>query len=49
MSGVVFDPSKQKAWLSVELNGERGSIVRLDKIGGEWNRTSRCGGWYMPQ
>jgi hypothetical protein len=49
MSRVVFDPSKQKAWLSVELNGERGSIVRLDKVGGEWSRTSRCGGWYMPQ
>ena len=48
MSRVVFDPSKQKAWLSVELNGERGSIVRLDKVGGKWNRTSRCGGWYMP-
>lgn len=49
MSRVVFDPSKQKAWLSVELNGERGSIVRLDKVAGAWNRTSRCGGWYMPQ
>jgi len=49
MSRVVFDTSKQKAWLSVELNGERGSIVRLDKVGGQWNKTSRCGGWYMPQ
>jgi hypothetical protein len=49
MSRVVFDPSKQKAWLSVELNGERGSIVRLDKVGEQWTRTSRCGGWYMPQ
>jgi tricorn protease-like protein len=49
MSRVVFDTSKQKAWLSVELNGERGSIVRLDKLGQQWTRTSRCGGWYMPQ
>jgi hypothetical protein len=49
MSRVVFDQSKEKAWLSVELNGERGSIVRMDKIAGQWNRTSRCGGWYMPQ
>jgi hypothetical protein len=49
MSRVVFDPAKQKAWLSVELNGERGSIVRLDKVDGRWSRTSRCGGWYMPQ
>lgn len=48
MSRVVFDSSKQKAWLSIELNGERGSIVRLDKVGGQWSRTSRCGGWYMP-
>jgi hypothetical protein len=48
MSRVVFDASRQKAWLSVELNGERGSIVRLDKTGGQWSRTSKCGGWYMP-
>jgi len=48
MSRVVFDASKQKAWLSVELNGERGAIVRLDKVDGAWNRTSKCGGWYMP-
>jgi hypothetical protein len=49
LSRVVFDPAKQQAWLSVELNGERGSIVRLDKVGGQWNRTARCGGWYMPR
>jgi hypothetical protein len=49
MSRVVFDPPKQRAWLSVELNGERGSIVGLEKVSGAWNRTSRCGGWYMPQ
>jgi hypothetical protein len=49
MSRVVFDPSRQKAWLSVELNGERGAIVRLDKVDGQWSRTSKCGGWYMPQ
>jgi len=50
MSRVVFDSSKQKAWLSVELNGERGFIARLDKTsGGQWSRASRCGGWYMPQ
>jgi hypothetical protein len=49
MSRVVFDSSKQKAWLSVELNGERGFIARMDKASGQWNRSSRCGGWYMPQ
>jgi hypothetical protein len=47
MSRVVFDPKGQKAFLSVELNGERGSIVRLDKVGGKWDRTYKCGGWYM--
>ena len=49
MSRVVFDPAGQSAWLSVELNGERGFIVRLDKIDGRWNKTSRCGSWYMPE
>jgi hypothetical protein len=49
LSRVVFDPPKQKAWLSIELNGERGSIVRLDKVGGAWSRASKCGGWYMPE
>ncbi len=47
MSRVVFDPKKDKAFLSVELNGERGSIVRLDKVDGRWDRTYKCGGWYM--
>jgi hypothetical protein len=49
MSRVVFDPAGQSAWLSVELNGERGFIVRLDKIDGRWTKTSRCGSWYMPE
>ena len=49
MSRVVFNSGIDSAWLSVELNGERGSIVRLDKVGGEWKKTSRCGGWYMPE
>lgn len=49
MSRVIFDASRQRAWLSIELNGERGHIVRLDKVGGQWNRASRCGAWYMPE
>jgi hypothetical protein len=49
MSRVVFNPAGQSAWLSVELNGERGFIVRLDKINGQWSKTSRCGSWYMPE
>jgi hypothetical protein len=49
LSRVVFSPAIDRAWLSIELNGERGSIARLDKVEGEWKRTSRCGGWYMPE
>jgi hypothetical protein len=49
MSRVVFNPAVDSAWLSIELNGERGSIARLDKVDGEWKRTSRCGAWYMPE
>jgi len=49
MSRVVFNSAIDRAWLSIELNGERGSIARLDKVEGEWKRTSRCGAWYMPE
>jgi hypothetical protein len=49
MSRVVFNPTIDSAWLSIELNGERGSIARLDKVDGRWKRTARCGGWYMPE
>ena len=49
MSRVVFDAVGRSAWLSVELNGERGFIVRLDKVNGQWSKASRCGSWYMPE
>jgi hypothetical protein len=49
MSRVIFDPVGERAWLSVELNGARGYVVRLDKVAGQWKRMSRCGGWYMPE
>lgn len=48
-SRVVFDAAGRSAWLSVELNGERGFIVRLDKVDGQWSKASRCGSWYMPE
>ena len=35
----------QRAWVAVDLNGETGAIMRLDKIDGQWNKTHRCGGW----
>ncbi len=45
LSRVVFGPGNQFAWVAVELNGSAGAILRLDKIGGEWKKTDRCGGW----
>ena len=45
LSRVVFGPGNQFAWVAVELNGSSGAIMRLDKVGGEWNKTDRCGGW----
>ena len=45
VSRVVFDAANQHAWLAVDLNGETGSILRLDKVDGQWNKSARCGGW----
>ncbi|HEU4778861.1 MAG TPA: hypothetical protein VFS58_03175, partial [Steroidobacteraceae bacterium] len=45
LSRVVFGPDNRYAWVAVELNGSTGAVMRLDKIGGQWKKTSRCGGW----
>lgn len=45
LSRVVFDAAERTAWLAVDLNGESGAVFRLDKVGGEWSRSLRCGGW----
>jgi hypothetical protein len=45
LSRVVFSPDHQRAWLAVDQNGETGAIMRLDKVGGQWTKTHRCGGW----
>lgn len=45
LSRVVFDPTHQHAWLAVDLGGLKGAIMRVDKMGGQWSRTDRCGGW----
>ena len=45
LSRVLFGPGNQYAWVGVELNGQAGSVMRLEKIDGEWKKTSRCGGW----
>ena len=45
LSRVVFAPSHDQAWLAVDLNGESGAVMRLDKVGGQWSKSARCGGW----
>jgi hypothetical protein len=45
LSRPVFGPSNQYALVAVELNGSSGAVMRLDKVGSEWKKTSRCGGW----
>jgi hypothetical protein len=45
MSRPVFGPGNRHAWVAVELNGSTGAVMRLDKIGDEWKKTDRCGGW----
>lgn len=45
LSRVVFDPAKQHAWIAVDLNGATGAIMRMDKVGSDWSKASRCGGW----
>jgi hypothetical protein len=49
MSRVVFDATNQRAWLAVDLSGGRGGIMRLDKISGAWNWSSRCAAWVKPR
>ncbi len=48
-SRVAFSPTGNSAWLSVEVNSERGYIARLDKTAEGWKLASRCAGWYMPK
>jgi hypothetical protein len=45
LSRVVFDPTNQYAWLALDLSGTTGSIMRLDKVAGQWSKTARCGAW----
>jgi hypothetical protein len=48
-SRVALSPSGDRAWLSVEVNSERGYIARLDKTAQGWKLASRCAAWYMPK
>ena len=45
LSRVVFAPDNRRAWLAVDLNGETGAIMRLDKVDGQWSKAARCAGW----
>ena len=45
LSRVVFDPARRHAWIAVDLNGATGAVMRLDKVGGDWSKASRCAGW----
>ena len=45
LSRVIFAPDNKRAWLAVDLNGESGAVMRLDKVGGQWSKGARCGGW----
>ena len=38
LSRVVFAPDDQSAWVAVDLNGETGAIMRLDKVNGQWDQ-----------
>ncbi|HEY6123515.1 MAG TPA: hypothetical protein VIV63_02600 [Steroidobacteraceae bacterium] len=49
LSRVVFGPGNKSAWVAVELNGSSGAVMRLDKVGGAWSKTARCGGWLKPE
>jgi hypothetical protein len=45
LSRVVYDKDHAKAWLAVDLNGQRGGLMRVDKIDGRWQKAARCAGW----
>jgi hypothetical protein len=45
LSRVIFAPDNQHAWLAVDLNGESGAVMRLDKVDGQWSKAARCAGW----
>jgi hypothetical protein len=49
LSRVLFDAARERAWVSMELNGTRGAIVGLARVGGQWTKTSKCAGWYVPE
>jgi hypothetical protein len=45
VSRVIFAPDQKQAWLAVDMNGETGAVLRLDKVNGQWSKAARCGGW----
>lgn len=49
LSRVVFDPTRERAWLAVDLNKVAGAVVRMDKVNGQWTKAAECGGWLTMQ
>ena len=45
LSRVIFSSDQRQAWIAVDLNGETGALMSLEKVDGEWKKTARCGGW----
>ena len=45
LSRVVFAADMRHAWMAADLNGESGAMFQLEKVGSEWNKVARCGGW----
>ena len=45
LSRVVFSSDQRQAWIAVDLNGETGALISLEKTGDEWKKVARCGGW----
>jgi hypothetical protein len=45
LSRVVFDSTRERAWLAVDLNKVAGAVLRMDKIDGQWTKAAECGGW----
>ena len=49
LSRVVFDATRERAWLAVDLYKIAGAVIRMDKVDGAWRKAAECGGWLTLQ